>query len=115
MNKVVAGRFSGRKIRKKGNSPEILISHTEGIPIDRLIVLKLQILNIEANRKVSSGFIRGITGKMLGSTMWLSAIQSAKPRYEYLCKLTYRDNSSSTIIIDSKTFQLISTKVDIER
>ena len=47
--------------------------------------------------------------------MWASAIQSAKSKYCYLCKITYRDGSSSTIMIDSKIFILISTKVDIER
>lgn len=113
MNKVIAGRFSGRRIITRGNAPEILISRNVGVPIDRIIVLKLQVLNIEQRRKVSSGFLRGFFGKMLGSTMWLSAIQSAKSRYSYLCKLTYRDNTSSTMLIDERTFGLISTRVDI--
>ena len=115
MNKVVAGRFKGKRIAIKGISPEIVIRSNERIPIDRLVVQRLQILNIEEKRKAINGFVRGYFGKMLGSTMWLSAIQSARPEYRYLCKLTFWDGSSSTILINSKTLILLSTKVDVER
>lgn len=115
MNKVVAGRLSGHKIKMAGGTPEIMVNAIEGIPIDRLIVQRLQILSTEANRKVLSGFIRGLIGKWFGSTMWLSAIGSARSNYQYLCKLIYRDNFCSTVLVDSKLFNAISTRVDIER
>lgn len=115
MNKVVAGRFKGKKIVLKGISPEIVIQSNERIPIDRIVVQRLQLLNIEEKRKAINGFVRGYFGKMLGSTMRLSAIQSARPVYRYLCKLIFRDGSSSTVLINAKTFILLSAKVDVER
>lgn len=115
MNKVVAGRLSGHKIKMAGGTPEIMANAIEGIPIDRLIVQRLQILNAETNRKVLSGFFCGLVGKWFGNTMWLFAIGSAKSNYQYLCKLIYRDNSCSTILVSSQMFNAISTRVDIER
>ncbi len=113
MNKVLAGRFRGRKIRIRRNQARIMINYREGIPIDSEVVDELQILNIETNKKVSSGFIRGLIGKHFGTSLWLSALQSAKSNYSYICKLTYRDGTCSTIHLDTPAFHLISTRVNI--
>lgn len=59
MNRIISGRLKGKKIKIKGDSPVIIIHCSERIPIDRLIVQRLQVLNIEKNKKVLSGFLRG--------------------------------------------------------
>lgn len=115
MNKVLAGRFYGKKIRTKRNRARILINYREGVPIDSDVVEKLQILNVETNKKASSGFIRGLIGKHFGPSLWLSALQSAKSNYSYICKLTYRDGTCSTVCLDTPTFHLISAHVNIDR
>lgn len=114
MNKVLAGRFFGKKIRVKHNQAKIMLNYREGIPIDSDVVEKLQMLNIETNKKVSSGIIRGLIGRCFGASAWLSALQSAKSNYIYICKLTYRDGTCSTIVLDSNLFNLVSTYVNIE-
>lgn len=95
--------------------PKIMVNVIDGIPIDRFIVQRLQIINTETNRKIFNGFIRGLIGKWFGNTMWLSAIESAKSNYQYLCKLIYQDGSCSMILVNSKVFNAISIRVDIER
>lgn len=92
-----------------------MLNYRDGIHIDNEIVDKLQILNVETNKKVSSGLIRGLVGKWFGHSVWISTLQSAKSNYAYICKLTYRDGTCSTVCLDTPTFQLISTCVNIQR
>ena len=115
MNKVLSGRFNGKKIRVKHNQAKIMLNYRDGIPVDSDVVDKLQILNIEANKKVTSGVFRGLIVRCFGVSVWLSALQSAKSNYIYICKLTYRDGTCSTIALNSDMFNLVSTHVNIDR
>lgn len=115
MNKVLAGRFHGKKIRVKRNQAKIMLNYRDGIPVDSEVVDKLQILNIETNKKVSSGLIRGLFGKWFGPSVWISALQSARSNYTYICKLMYRDGTCSTVRLNAPVFLLISTHVNVQR
>lgn len=99
-NYIQAGRLAGTKIVYKRNNLYYKVSHQEEVVVNRAIVRKVECIGVVHNKNFISGFLRGLFGKFLGSTAWLSAVQSAKNNTFYNLKIIYRDNSASIILVD---------------
>ena len=113
MNTVTTGRFAGRRVGLQGALPCIRLGWRRRPVLDRLIVHHVQLLCSRSDKSPVSGWLRGSFGKMLGQTMWLSAIQSARSRSSFLCKVVYRDGSCSILLLDETLFSALSTEADI--
>ena len=113
MNKVTAGRFTGRRVGLQGALPCICLGWRRRLVLDRLIVQQVQLLCSHSDKSPLSGWLLGSFGRFLGQTMWLSAIQSARSRSSFLCKVSYRDGSCSILLLDEVLFSALSTAADI--
>lgn len=111
-NKIIAGRFSGKKIKNADGMIYVLING-ERLELSPEIVDHVRILGTLQNKSFFSGLIRGLPARLLGDTAWLSAIQSAKSNYDYNVKIVYRDGSSSVGVINFAIMEHLAANYEI--
>ena len=112
VNVVTAGRFKGKRI--KVDCERVFIPFgREHLDITPEIVDRIRMMSATQNRSFLSGFIRGFFAKWLGSTAWLSAIQSAQGKSQFRIRIAYRDGTASVCIIDSRVLDQLAVTFDL--
>lgn len=111
VNVVTAGRFKGEKIKTDGERVFIPLGR-ECLVITPEIVNHIRMIILAQNRRFLSGFIRGLFGKWLGNSAWLSAIQSAQSNSQYRIRISYRDGTASVCIVDNRVLDQLAVSFD---
>ena len=112
VNVVTAGRFKGKKIKADSEGAFIPFGR-EHLDITLEIVDHIRMMSATQNRSFLSGFIRGFFAKWLGSTAWLSAIQSAQGKSQFRIKIAYRDGTASVCVVDSRVLDQLAVTIDL--
>lgn len=111
-NKVIAGRFAGKRIRNDDGAIYIPLSNGS-LYLTPEIVSYIRVINTIQNKNFLSGLLRGLPAKLLGNTAWISAIQSAKYNYYFNIKITYRNGENSVAVVDFQTFEQFASIYEI--
>ena len=108
VNVVTAGRFKGKRI--KANCEGVFIPFgREHLDITPEIVDHIRMMSATQNRSFLSGFF----AKWLGSTAWLSAIQSAQGKSQFRIRIVYRDGTASVCVIDNRVLDQLAVAFDL--
>lgn len=110
-NRIVAGRFSGKRIKMKNGVIYIPINGDK-LELTSEIVDHVIILGTIHNKSFLSGLLRGLPAKSFGETAWLSAMQSARNKYAYNIKIVYRDRSASVVIACQAIMQNLAARYE---
>ena len=110
MNKVIAGRFVNKRLSPVQGILHIHLKWGKRLPLTPDIIAYIQIIGKASMPKVSSGFLRGSLAKTIPSrTLWLASVLSAKHKTTYTVKITYRDGSSSIVLLNNYTTAVIAS------
>lgn len=111
VNVVTAGRFKGKRIKNNSEAAFIVFGR-EHLDITPEIVDHIRIMSVTQNRNFLSGFLRGFFTKWLGSTAWLSAIQSAQGNCQFRIRMTFRDGTANVCIVDNHILDQLAVTFD---
>ena len=107
VNVVSAGRFKGKRIKADCEGVFIPFGR-EHLDITPEIVDHIRMMS-----SFLSGFLRGFFSKWLGSTAWLSAIQSAQGKSQFRIRIAYRDGTASVCVIDDCVLDQLAVTFDL--
>ena len=110
-NRVISGRFKGKPITLRRETPVIVLGLRQTLPLTGDNVERMQVLYIHWRPGALSGWGRGLAGSLLGRTMALSAIRSAHRIPTFTCRLHFHDGSITLIRVDEPTFLALSAAV----
>lgn len=102
-NYIISGRLAGSKIKYQNGELMYKTNHYSAI-VDNTLVQSITCIATEENKSFISSFLRGYFGRMLGTTAWLSALQSARSNRIYTLKVKYWDNSVSLVLVTYKMY-----------
>lgn len=108
VNVVTAGRFKGKRIKADCEGVFIPFGR-ERLEITPEIVDHIRMMSAIQNRS----FLRGFFAKWLGSTAWLSAIQSAQGKSQFRIRIAYRDGTASVCAIDNRVLDQLAVIFDL--
>lgn len=112
VNVVTAGRFKGKRIKTDSEGVFIPLEG-EHLDITPEIVDHIRMMSVTQNRSFLSGFLRGFFAKWLGSTAWLSAIQSAQEKSQFRIRIAYRDGAASVCVVDNRMLDQLVVTFDL--
>ena len=108
MNKVVEGKFRGKKIYMKNGNIYLYIGF-EKLPISNEIIKSLQVLNIEHYKDGWDQFLRSRFSFLFDPNYQFAFIRNAKERNIYLIKIIYRNGQCSIVKTDENIFNRLSS------
>ena len=112
INVVTAGRFKGKRIKADCEGVFIRFGR-EQLDITPEIIDHIRMMSATQNRSFRSGFIKGFFAKWLGSTAWLSAIQSAQGKSQFRIRMAYRDGTASVCVIDNRVLDQLAVTFEL--
>jgi len=112
-NRVLAGRFKGRRIVLRRGVPAVVLGLRQSLPLTQETVAQMQVLYIHWRPGALSGWGRGLAGGLLGRTLYFSAIRSARRIPTFTCRLHFRDGSVALVRLEERLFLALSAVADV--
>jgi len=111
-NRILAGPLKGKRIVWRRGVPTVALNLRQHLPLTHETVAQMQVLYIHWRPGAVSGWGRGLAGSLLGRTMQLSAVRSARRIPTFHCRLRFHGGSIALARLDERMFLALSAEVE---